>query len=142
MVKESAVENAKSVYLQNPYWKKAYDEAPSDAARRHCELDFYNSWYFGSKDGIAEQRRIEKNLTLDDWVKRSIGLITCGGGLFFYWGIAQGRSFMYYGCINNHLLWKGGQEHEEKNYSDADRAGDAARDDAGDGVCGDEHFLS
>ena len=67
MVKESAVENAKSVYLQNPYWKKAYDEAPSDAARRHCELDFYNSWYFGSKDGIAEQRRIEKNLTLDDW---------------------------------------------------------------------------
>ena len=32
MVRESAVENAKSVYLQNPYWKKVYEEAPSDAA--------------------------------------------------------------------------------------------------------------
>lgn len=50
-----------------PYRKKVYDEAPSDAARRHCELDFYNSWYIESRDGIAEQRRIEKDLTLDDW---------------------------------------------------------------------------
>ena len=49
---------------------------------------------------------------------------------------------MHYGCIYSHGLWEGGQEHEEKNYSDADRAGDAAWDDAGDGVCGDEHFLS
>ena len=67
MVRQSAVENALSVYLQNPYWKKVYDEAPSEESRRHCALDFYNGWYLGAKDGIAEQRRIEKNLTLEDW---------------------------------------------------------------------------
>ena len=67
MVRKSAVENAKEVFLQNPYWKKVYDEAPSEESRRHCELDFYNSWYLGSKDGIAEQRRLEKNMTLEDW---------------------------------------------------------------------------
>lgn len=67
MVRQSAVDNALSIYLQNPYWKKVYDEAPSEESRRHCALMFYNSWYMGSKDGIAEQRRIEKNLTLEDW---------------------------------------------------------------------------
>ena len=67
MVRQSAIDNALSIYLQNPYWKRVYDEAPSKESRRHCALDFYNSWYFGSKDGIAEQHRIEKNLTLEDW---------------------------------------------------------------------------
>ena len=67
MVRQSAIDNALEVYLKNPYWKKVYDAAPSEESRRYCALNFYNSWYFGSTDGIAEQRKIEKNLTLEDW---------------------------------------------------------------------------
>ena len=67
MVRQSAIENALSVYLKNPYWKKVYDDAPSEESRRHCALTFYNGWYFGSTDGVAEQRRLEKKLTLEDW---------------------------------------------------------------------------
>ena len=67
MVRQSAIDNALSVYLKNPYWKKVYDAAPSEESRRHCALDFYNSWYMGSTDGVAEQRRIEKKLNLEDW---------------------------------------------------------------------------
>ena len=67
MVRQSAIDNALSVYLQNPYWKEVYDAAPSEESKRHCALTFYNSWYMGSKDGIAEQKRIEKKLTLEDW---------------------------------------------------------------------------
>lgn len=67
MVRQSAIDNALSVYLKNPYWKEVYDAAPSEESRRHCALDFYNSWYMGNKDGVAEQRRIEKKLNLEDW---------------------------------------------------------------------------
>ena len=67
MVKKSAVDNALSVFLKNPYWKKVYDDAPSENSKRHCALSFYNSWYFGSRDGIAEQHRLEKKLTEKDW---------------------------------------------------------------------------
>ena len=81
-----------------------------------------------------ESERIRENYQA--WVRQiRLGSSPAGGGPFFYWGIAQGRIILYYGCINSHGLWERGQEHEEKNYGDADRAGDAARDDAGDGEC-------
>lgn len=64
--RKSAIENAVELFMKNPYWKKEYDTAPSEACRRYIQLEFYQSLYEDS--GIVqEMKSLENQLGIEDW---------------------------------------------------------------------------
>ena len=55
---------------KNPYWKKAYEEAPSDECKDYLEFTFYWSDYPDDADDgewDEKQAEIEGKLSVGDW---------------------------------------------------------------------------
>lgn len=52
--------------LENPYWAKYYNDAPTEKCKEFIALEFYYSEF--EDDDIAEAMdELEKELTLEDW---------------------------------------------------------------------------
>ena len=71
MVDERKITESVESFLENPYWKKYYEDAPSDACRRYIALEFY---YSDSDDAVdayeevaEEMDDLEARLSLADW---------------------------------------------------------------------------
>ena len=66
MVDENKVQESVAEFLENPYWAKYYNEAPSDVCKRYIALEFYFS---DSEDEEAadEMDSLENELNLADW---------------------------------------------------------------------------
>lgn len=58
-------ENLKK-WMKNPYWRKYYEDAPTEKSRELIALEFYYSEY-ELDETIAELDRIEEELSLEDW---------------------------------------------------------------------------
>ena len=56
-----------ALFLENPYWREEYEEAPSDACRRYIEHIFLNSGghSMGEASGIEN---IKAQMTRADWL--------------------------------------------------------------------------
>ena len=73
MIDEKKVQRAVEEFIENPYWKKMLDTAPTEVSRRYTELDFYYSEGFGNmsaeerKEVVAEQDALTKKFGLEDW---------------------------------------------------------------------------
>ncbi len=63
---KAALKESVDSFLENPYWKKYHDEAPSDACRKYVELDFY---YSDTEDDEAAEAMdaLEPSLSAEDW---------------------------------------------------------------------------
>lgn len=69
MISKEELTSAAKVFLQNPYWKRCYDEAPSDAAKQRTLLQFF--WSLTSDESkcdeaIRQGKRLEEQFTLED----------------------------------------------------------------------------
>ena len=65
------VNAAVEFFTRNPYWKKMYEEAPSDKCRERIALTFYYSTFFdeANADGTWAEamKAAEDALKLEDW---------------------------------------------------------------------------
>ena len=65
------VNAAVEFFTRNPYWKKMYEEAPSDKCRERIALTFYYSTFFdeANADGtwVEAMKSAEDELKLEDW---------------------------------------------------------------------------
>ena len=62
------VEKSVKVFTKNKYWKRVYEEAPSDNCRKRIALSFYYSHTLDeSEEYEAEEQRVEDSLSKEDW---------------------------------------------------------------------------
>ena len=66
MTEKNTLKEILALYLENPYWREYYETAPTELCREYIALEFYLSDY-ESEEALAEIRRIEDILGLDDW---------------------------------------------------------------------------
>ena len=73
MIDEEKVKIAVAEFTKNPYWKKKYDEAPTELSRRHTSLGFYHSWFLGKiseeekNEVIKERDKLKHQFGLAEW---------------------------------------------------------------------------
>ena len=66
MVNAEEVKKCLDEWLENPYWAKMYNEAPSEMCKRYIALDFYYS--DTENEAIAEMLdALETELSKEDW---------------------------------------------------------------------------
>ena len=53
-------------FLENPYWRKYYETAPSEVCREYISMEFYNSEY-QTEDAEEILTEMEEDLGLEDW---------------------------------------------------------------------------
>ena len=65
------VDAAVEFFVRNPFWRKFYENAPSEPCRRRVALDFYFStfWDDAHEDEafFREMEKTEAELGLEDW---------------------------------------------------------------------------
>ena len=62
--------NGFEIFMENPYWKKYYDNAPSDILKKYIKLEFENSPYVSKKqndDYEEEKAKVMAQFTNEDW---------------------------------------------------------------------------
>ena len=68
---DKEMEAAVKRFTKNPYWKKYYEEAPSDACKQYIALQFQNSASVADGEGTLnlkdEFKKCEDQFTLEDW---------------------------------------------------------------------------
>lgn len=66
-VNKKAVER----FLENPFWKKYYEDAPSEACKKYIELEFTNSMSVADGKGMLdikeESQKCEDAFGIEDW---------------------------------------------------------------------------
>lgn len=73
MLDQNKLKNAVDLFSKNEYWKKYYDEAPSENCKKVIELDFYYSCYFWKMDEEEKQeifrltKKYEEDYQIADW---------------------------------------------------------------------------
>ena len=63
----SKKEETIALFLENPYWREEYEEAPSDACRRYIEHLFLNSGGH-SEEESSELAEAKAQMTKEDWL--------------------------------------------------------------------------
>ncbi len=62
------LDQAVKVFTANPFWREAYETAPSDNCRQRIALNFaYSIRKIGPETFCADRDEIEKKLDLNDW---------------------------------------------------------------------------
>jgi len=63
---KQAVFMTKEEWIENPYWAKYYEEAPSKECKQYIALEFY---YSDTEDEEAAEAmdKLEPKLSLNDW---------------------------------------------------------------------------
>ena len=72
MIEKEKLDAAVRVFTNNPYWKKMYDEAPSENCKEKVSLMFYYSLFSSMPESEKEEYRkykaeVEDKLELKDW---------------------------------------------------------------------------
>ena len=71
MVDEKKVKAAVEFFMHNEFWKKVYEEAPSDKCRESYALTFYASTFIDDaredEDFFKKRDDVEDQLDLEDW---------------------------------------------------------------------------
>lgn len=71
MVDKKKLDAAVEFFCQNDFWKKVYEEAPSDECKEHYALDFYFSTFWDDahedEDFFKMSDENEAKLNLEDW---------------------------------------------------------------------------
>lgn len=66
MIEESKRKDAIDGFLKNPYWKRYYDNAPTDECREYIACTFSFSKH-GDPDDLSRKKSIEPKLKASDW---------------------------------------------------------------------------
>jgi len=66
------VEDALQKAIKNEFWKKQYENAPTDECKEFLKFSFYNSEYYDpdaedAKDFDEYQEEVESKLNAEDW---------------------------------------------------------------------------
>ncbi len=73
MAEEMIVKMALDDYLENPFWRKVYEGAPTEVSRRWWEMEFAHSWIFyfleeePDEEYYGRQGEPESEMGLEDW---------------------------------------------------------------------------
>ena len=69
MITEEEIWEAAKEFLMNPYWKRYYDDAPSEYSKRYALLSFFWSETDDEEktdEAIKKARELEKHFTIAD----------------------------------------------------------------------------
>lgn len=64
------MKNGFDIFMENPYWKKYYESAPSDVLKEYIRLEFENNPYVSEKRADnyeKEKAKITARFTNEDW---------------------------------------------------------------------------
>ena len=66
------IEDTLKQTIKNPYWKKEYDEAPSDECKDYLKFTYFFSKHYDPDADDAEkfdeiQKQVESALSAEDW---------------------------------------------------------------------------
>lgn len=68
---EKKIRTAVDRFIQKPHWRAYYEEAPSDACKRHIALEFYYSDNLGEiadyDEYRSEREKLQSKFTREDW---------------------------------------------------------------------------
>lgn len=68
---EKKIKAAVEEFTKNPHWKAYYEQAPSEACKRHIALEFYYSESLGEVENYdeykAEREKLQGEFTREDW---------------------------------------------------------------------------
>ncbi|MCD8294875.1 MAG: hypothetical protein LUE27_06525 [Clostridia bacterium] len=64
---EDAIKEATKSFMKNPFWRKLYNEAPSDVCRRYMELTFCHSLNIGDYSFYPDMEKVEDRMDIKDW---------------------------------------------------------------------------
>lgn len=65
MLDEKKIDRALKEFFKNEYWKKYYDNAPSENCKRYIVLGFSRSLY--DYPDFEERKKVGDELELSDW---------------------------------------------------------------------------
>lgn len=66
MFSEDAIKEATKSFMKNPFWRKLYNEAPSDVCMRYMEFTFYHS--LNDDDSYRpDMEKVKDRMDIKDW---------------------------------------------------------------------------
>lgn len=69
MYTDQMIQDALAAFLCNPFWKKVYDQAPSEKCKERLALMFCRSTYAppNAEKFYAYRDRLDETLNIEDW---------------------------------------------------------------------------